>query len=68
MRIDFDANGIVSDVHTHGLEMAQAIEPDPNKTRTLGNELTSCSSSWAISAGSTPRPRRRPPTAAGRRR
>ena len=23
----------------HGLEMAQAIEPDPNKTRTLGNEL-----------------------------
>jgi outer membrane protein assembly factor BamE (lipoprotein component of BamABCDE complex) len=39
VRIDFDANGIVSDIRTHGLEMAQAIEPDPNKTRTLGNEL-----------------------------
>ena len=38
--IDFDGNGVVSDVHTHGLELAQAIEPDPNKTRTLGNELT----------------------------
>jgi len=38
--IDFDGNGVVSDVHTHGLEMAQAIQPDPNKTRTLGNELT----------------------------
>jgi outer membrane protein assembly factor BamE (lipoprotein component of BamABCDE complex) len=40
VRIDFDANGIVSDVRTHGLEMAQAVEPDPNQTRTLGNELT----------------------------
>jgi outer membrane protein assembly factor BamE (lipoprotein component of BamABCDE complex) len=39
VRIDFDANGIVSDVRMHGLEMAQAIDPDPNKTRTLGNEL-----------------------------
>ena len=38
--IDFDGNGVVSDVHTHGLELAQAIQPDPNKTRTLGNELT----------------------------
>jgi outer membrane protein assembly factor BamE (lipoprotein component of BamABCDE complex) len=40
VRIDFDGNGIVTDVQTHGLELAQAIEPDPNKTRTLGNELT----------------------------
>jgi outer membrane protein assembly factor BamE (lipoprotein component of BamABCDE complex) len=40
VRIDFDGNGIVTDVRTHGLELAQAIEPDPNKTRTLGNELT----------------------------
>ena len=57
VRIDFDANGIVSDVHTHGLELAQAIEPDPNQTRTLGNELTlRSSSSWAISGGSTPTP------------
>lgn len=39
VRIDFDASGIVSDVRTHGLEMAQAVDPDPNKTRTLGNEL-----------------------------
>ena len=38
--IDFDGRGIVSNVHTHGLELAQAIQPDPNKTRTLGNELT----------------------------
>lgn len=38
--IDFDGNGLVSDVHSHGLELAQAINPDPNKTRTLGNELT----------------------------
>jgi outer membrane protein assembly factor BamE (lipoprotein component of BamABCDE complex) len=40
VRIDFDGNGIVTDVRTHGLELAQAIEPDPNQTRTLGNELT----------------------------
>ena len=40
MQIDFDGSGIVTDVRTHGLEMAQAIEPDPNKTRTMGNELT----------------------------
>jgi outer membrane protein assembly factor BamE (lipoprotein component of BamABCDE complex) len=37
--IDFDASGIVSDVRIHGLEMAQVVEPDPNKTLTLGNEL-----------------------------
>jgi outer membrane protein assembly factor BamE (lipoprotein component of BamABCDE complex) len=40
VRIDFDSNGIVSDVRTHGLELAQAVDPDPNKTRTLGNELS----------------------------
>jgi outer membrane protein assembly factor BamE (lipoprotein component of BamABCDE complex) len=40
VRIDFGANGIVTDVHAHGLELAQAVEPDPNKTRTLGNELS----------------------------
>jgi outer membrane protein assembly factor BamE (lipoprotein component of BamABCDE complex) len=39
VRIDFDASGIVSDVRMHGLEMAQAVEPDSNQTRTLGNEL-----------------------------
>lgn len=40
IRIDFDASGIVTDVNTHGLELAQDIDPDSNKTRTLGNELT----------------------------
>lgn len=40
VRIEFDANGIVADVRSHGLELAQAVEPDPNKTRTMGNELT----------------------------
>jgi hypothetical protein len=27
-------------VSSHGLEMAQAVNPDPNKTRTMGNELS----------------------------
>jgi outer membrane protein assembly factor BamE (lipoprotein component of BamABCDE complex) len=40
VRVDFDANGIVKDVRQHGLELAQDIKPDPNRTRTLGNELT----------------------------
>lgn len=40
VRIDFDANGLVTEVRRHGLEMAQAVDPDPNRTRTLGNELT----------------------------
>lgn len=40
VRVDFDASGIVRDVHNHGLELAQAVTPDPNRTRTLGNELT----------------------------
>jgi outer membrane protein assembly factor BamE (lipoprotein component of BamABCDE complex) len=40
VEIAFDGNGIVQDIRTHGLEMAQNVEPDPNKTPTLGNELT----------------------------
>jgi outer membrane protein assembly factor BamE (lipoprotein component of BamABCDE complex) len=40
VRVDFDANGIVADVQAHGLELAQAVEPDPNRTLTLGNELS----------------------------
>ncbi len=40
VRVDFDANGVVKDVRSHGLELAQAVNPDPNRTRTLGNELT----------------------------
>ena len=39
-RVDFDANGLVTGVHQNGMDLAQAITPDPNKTRTLGNELT----------------------------
>ena len=40
VQIDFDGNGILTDVRTPGLEMAQAIEPDPTQTRPMGNELT----------------------------
>jgi outer membrane protein assembly factor BamE (lipoprotein component of BamABCDE complex) len=40
VRIDFSADGIVAGVNEHGLELAQAVQPDPNKTRTMGNELT----------------------------
>lgn len=40
VRVSFDANGIVSDVEAHGLELAQNVSPDPNRTRTMGNELT----------------------------
>jgi outer membrane protein assembly factor BamE (lipoprotein component of BamABCDE complex) len=40
VRVDFDANGLVRDVRSHGLEVAQAVTPDPNQTRTLGNELS----------------------------
>jgi outer membrane protein assembly factor BamE (lipoprotein component of BamABCDE complex) len=40
VRIDFDANGIVSNITRRDLAEAQNIEPDPNRTRTMGNELT----------------------------
>ena len=40
VRITFDANGLVDEVSSHGLELAQAISPDSNRTRTMGNELT----------------------------
>lgn len=40
VRVTFDSNGVVSDVQAHGLEMAQNVTPDPNRTRTMGNELT----------------------------
>jgi outer membrane protein assembly factor BamE (lipoprotein component of BamABCDE complex) len=40
LRIDFGADGLVSNVSQRGLEMARTIEPAPETTRTLGNELT----------------------------
>jgi outer membrane protein assembly factor BamE (lipoprotein component of BamABCDE complex) len=38
--ITFDAGGFVDNVETRDLAQAELIEPDPDKTRTLGNELT----------------------------
>jgi outer membrane protein assembly factor BamE (lipoprotein component of BamABCDE complex) len=38
--ISFDDRGIVSDVRRHGMDQALAVQPDPDSTRTLGNELT----------------------------
>jgi outer membrane protein assembly factor BamE (lipoprotein component of BamABCDE complex) len=38
--ITFDERGIVSDVETRDIQQANAVTPDPDKTRTLGNELT----------------------------
>lgn len=38
--IEFDNSGIVSDVRTRDLSAALAVEPSPDATRTLGNELT----------------------------
>ena len=38
--ITFDGNGVVSEVNKRDMEAAQAIKPDPDATRTLGNELT----------------------------
>jgi outer membrane protein assembly factor BamE (lipoprotein component of BamABCDE complex) len=40
LRIDFDERGLVSGVSRRGLEMARAVDPADEKTRTLGNELT----------------------------
>lgn len=40
LRIDFGPDGLVRGVSQRGLEMARNIEPAPEKTRTLGNELT----------------------------
>lgn len=38
--ITFDARGIVSELDQHGMDQAMAIEPDPDSTQTLGNEMT----------------------------
>ncbi len=38
--ISFDDRGIVRDIDLHGMDQAMAIDPDPDSTRTLGNELS----------------------------
>jgi outer membrane protein assembly factor BamE (lipoprotein component of BamABCDE complex) len=38
--VDFDDLGIVSNVDRTGMDQAMAIQPDPDSTRTLGNELS----------------------------
>lgn len=38
--ITFDERGIVQRIDQRDLQQAQAVTPDPEKTRTLGNELT----------------------------
>ena len=38
--IEFDDSGIVSDVQSRDLSAALAVEPSPDSTLTLGNELT----------------------------
>ena len=40
VRVDFDDRGVVQRVSDRGLEMARAVEPAAEKTRTMGNELT----------------------------
>ncbi len=38
--VDFDANGTVTSVQEHGMELAKAVDPSNDKTPTLGKELT----------------------------
>lgn len=38
--VAFDDRGLVQSVETRDMQMAEAIVPDPDETRTLGNELT----------------------------
>jgi outer membrane protein assembly factor BamE (lipoprotein component of BamABCDE complex) len=38
--VTFDDRGVVRNVERHGMDQAMAIEPDPDATQTLGNELT----------------------------
>lgn len=40
LAVEFDAAGIVSDLGRRDLAQALAIEPAPERTETLGNELT----------------------------
>lgn len=38
--VSFDDRGIVRNVERHGMDQAMAVDPEPDVTRTLGNELT----------------------------
>jgi outer membrane protein assembly factor BamE (lipoprotein component of BamABCDE complex) len=38
--VNFDERGIVSNVNRTGMDQAMAVEPDPDSTRTSGNELS----------------------------
>lgn len=38
--VDFDANGVVRDIHKQDMSMAMAVEPSTDKTRTMGNEFS----------------------------
>lgn len=38
--VSFDQRGILSGIDRRSLDQALAIEPDPDSTRTLGNEMT----------------------------
>jgi outer membrane protein assembly factor BamE (lipoprotein component of BamABCDE complex) len=38
--INFDKSGVVDSVDQHGLDEARAVDPSPDKTKTLGNELS----------------------------
>lgn len=38
--IAFDRRGLVASVDQHGLDEARAIDPAPERTKTLGNELS----------------------------
>jgi outer membrane protein assembly factor BamE (lipoprotein component of BamABCDE complex) len=38
--INFDDRGVVSEVASQGLDQALAVEPNPDATRTLGNEFS----------------------------
>jgi outer membrane protein assembly factor BamE (lipoprotein component of BamABCDE complex) len=40
VKVTFDDRGLVESVDQRGMETAMAIDPDPDQTRTLGNELS----------------------------
>ena len=40
LKVTFDERGVVSDLEARDIETAMAVDPDPDETRTLGNELS----------------------------
>lgn len=40
LTVTFDSDGKVTSIGKHGIEAANAVLPSPEKTKTLGNELT----------------------------